>query len=103
MTNYWISIVIAVVILVAAVPYVSWVRNPAQRLFAAYLIFVTVFLASGLVLFGALTWVIWRLGLDAALNRPVPALLFLILVFAPAFALGTWQARKPPSRAGEPD
>lgn len=103
MANYWISIVIAVVILAAAVPYVSWVRNPAQKPFAAYLIFVTVFLASGLVLFGALTWVVWRLGLDAALNRPVPALVFLLLVFVPAFALGTWQARKPPSRSSEPD
>ena len=103
MNNYWISIVITVVILIAAVPWVAWVRNPAQRLFAAYLIFVTVFLASGLVLFGALSWLAWRVGLDAALSRPLPALVFLVLVFVPAFVLGTWQARKPPARASVPD
>ena len=103
MNNYWITFVVAVALLVVAVPYVSWVRNRAQRPLAAYLIFVTVFLASGLVLFGVLSWAIWRLGLDATLNRPVPALVFLLLVFVPAFALATWQARKPPSKASAPD
>ena len=103
MADYWISIVVAVVILVAAVPWVAQVRNPAQRPLAAYLIFVTVFLVSGFVLFGALSWALWRLGLDATLNRPVPALVFLLLVFVPAFALATWQARKPPSKASAPD
>ena len=103
MTNYWPSIVIAVLILVAAVPYVSWVRNPAQKAIAAYLIFVTVFLTSGLVLFGVLSWVLWRLGLDAALNRPLPALVFLILVFVPAIAIGTWLVRKPAAKSRQPD
>lgn len=103
MADYRLSIIIALVILVAAIPYVSWVRNPAQRPVAAYLIFVTVFLAAGFVLFGVLSWVLWRLGLDDALNQPIPAVVFLLLVFVPAFALGTRQIRKPPTKPHQPD
>jgi uncharacterized membrane protein len=103
MINYSTSIILAVIILIVAVPYVSWVRNRAQKPVAAYFIFVIAFVTSGLVLFGVLTWLVWRTGLDAALNRPVPAVIFLILVFVPAIAIGTALVRKPPSQAGEPD
>ena len=103
MGNYWPSIVIGLVILVAAIPYVARIRHPAQKPFAAYLIFLTVFLASGIVLFAVLTWLAGSLGVVDALNRLIPALLFLILVFVPAIALGTWQARKPPTKPHQPD
>jgi hypothetical protein len=103
MSNYWPSIVIGVVILAAAIPYVARIRHPAQKPFAAYLIFLTVFLASGLVLFAVLTWLAGSLGLVDALNRLVPALVFLTLVFVPAIALATWQARKPPTSPRQPD
>jgi hypothetical protein len=103
MSNYWLSIVIAVVILVAAIPYVSRIRHPAQKPLAAYLIFLTVFLISGIVSFVVLIWLAGNLGMTDALNRLGPALIFLVLVFVPAIALATWQARKPPVRSQEPD
>jgi len=103
MPNHWIfSILIAVVILTAAIPYAARIRHPEQRWLAAYLIFVTVFVASAAVLFSLLTWASGKLGLDAMLTAPGPALLFLVLVFLPAIALATWQARKPPWRQQEP-
>lgn len=42
------------------------------------------------------------LGLGELLERPVPALLFLVLVFVPALLLARWQTRKPPWREGPP-
>lgn len=97
------SILIAVMVLVAAIPYVARIRHPEQRAIAAYFIFVTVFVASAAVLFSMFTWLAGELGLLAELGRPGPALLFLVIVFLPAIILASWQARKPPLRRGPPD
>lgn len=43
----WITVALAVLLLAAVAPWVQHVRHPAQRPFAAYLVFVSVF---------ALTW-----------------------------------------------
>ena len=103
MSTYWIGILLAAALLVAAIPYVGKIRHPQQKPFAAYLIFITVFIAVAVVLFRLLTWYAGRLGLGDALGNPGPALLFIALVFLPAIALATWQARKPPWRRGPPD
>jgi hypothetical protein len=102
MADYSIGIAAGVVILVAAIPYVLHIRHPEQKPFAAYLIFVSVFVVTAAVLFRLLAQLASTYGLGATLNAPAPALLFLALVFLPAVALATWLARKPPWRPGPP-
>jgi hypothetical protein len=104
MPEYGIGMLAGIVLLVAAIPYVARIRHARQKPFAAYLIFLTVFAASAAVLAGLLAWLAGRLGLSGALGNTGPAILFLLLVFLPALALATWQARKPPWRPhGPPD
>lgn len=103
MSTYWIIVLAGGMLLAAAVPYVARIRHREQKPLAAYLIFVLVFAAAVVVLLGALAWLAIELGLSPALGEPGPALLFLALVFLPAFGLATWQARKPPRRQGPPD
>lgn len=100
MANYWIGIAVGVVILAAAFPYVIRIRHTEQKPVAAYLIFVSVFVVTAVVLFSLLAELAITLGLGATLDAPGPALLFLALIFLPAVALATWLARKPPWRQG---
>jgi hypothetical protein len=103
-TDWTHSILIGAVILAAAIPYAARIPHPQQKALAAYFIFVTVFVASAVVLFSTAAWFVSRLGLAGRLDEAGPALLFLAVVFAPAVALATWQARKPPWRQrGPPD
>jgi hypothetical protein len=102
--SYWTAVLTAIGILLLAVPYVMRVRHPEQKPLAAYFIFVTVFIMVAFVLYNLLVWLSNRLGVAASLEHTLPALLFLALVFLPAFALATWQARKPPMpQQGPPD
>jgi hypothetical protein len=104
MPEYGIGILAGIALLVAAIPYVARIRHAQQKPFAAYLIFLSVFAASSAVLAALLAWLAGRLGLAGALGNTGPAVLFLVLVFLPALALATWQARKPPWRQyGPPD
>jgi hypothetical protein len=104
MQNYWTSLLAGAAILAVAIPYVMRIRHPEQKPLAAYLIFVSVFVMAAVVLYNLLAWVALKLGLEAALGNTGPALLFLVLVFLPAIALASWQARKPPWRQrGPPD
>ena len=103
MADYGISIVIVLVILAAAFPYVMTIRNPKQKPLAAYLIFVSVFGATVFLLFNLFAKLASSLGLGNALDDPAPVLLFLALIFLPAMVLATWLARKPPWRQGPPD
>jgi len=103
MSNFWLSVLIGAGLLVAAIPYVMRIRHPRQKPLAAYLIFVFVLVTVAAVLFRLLVWLAGKLGLAGALGDPGPALLFIALVFIPAVAFATWQARKPPWRQGPPD
>jgi hypothetical protein len=102
MTHPANGIVAALILFVAAIPYVARIRHPEQKPFAAYLIFVSVFGVASAVLFGVFTAAASALGLSARLEQTVPALVFLLLVFMPALLLARWQARKPPWRQGTP-
>lgn len=102
MTYSAIGIIVGLIIFLAAVPYAARIRHPEQRPLAGYLIFVSVFAVVSIVLFGLLAAMADALGLTALLERPLSALAFLILVFAPALLLARWQARKPPWRQGPP-
>lgn len=103
MMDFTISIAISLVILAAVWPYVARIRHPEQKPLAAYLIFLTLFVTVTVVLFGMLTMFAGELGLARALENPVAAFVLLALVFLPALALATWQARKPPWRRGPPN
>jgi hypothetical protein len=67
------------------------------------LIFLFSFAAAAVMLFSLLAWLASRLGFEPALSNTGPAVLFLALVFVPAIALATWQARKPPWPKGPPE
>lgn len=102
MGNFWISLIIGMLILAAAIPYVARIRHPEQKPLAAYLIFVTVFILVAVLLFSLLGWLVTLYELGQTLSRPGPAMLFLIMVFLPAILLAGWLARKPPWRQGPP-
>jgi len=87
---------------ILAVPLVRRIRHPDQRPFAAYLIFVSLFTLVAGLLFALFSWLAVVLGLAPALERLLPAIVFLLLVFSPAFWVATWQAAKPRWRRPPP-
>jgi len=87
---------------ILAVPLVRRMRHPDQRPFAAYLIFVSLFTLVAGILFALLSWLVVALGLSQALERLLPAIVFLLLVFVPAFLVAKWQAKKPRWRRPPP-
>lgn len=102
MQDYGLSIVIGVLILLAAMPYIARIRHPEQKPLAAYLIFITVFIISATVLFNLFVWLLFKLDLGNTLSAPVPALLFLAVVLIPAIIIARWLARKPPWQPNGP-
>lgn len=102
MTRTAISVIGVLILLLAAIPYVARARHPEQRRLAAYLVFVSVFAVTSAAMFVLLATAANALGLGELLERSVPALVFLVLVFVPALLLARWQARKPPWRHGPP-
>ena len=102
MTDIWLSIVVGISLLLVAIPYVARIRHPQQKPLAAYLIFMFIFITVAVVLYSGLAMLAVALKVAHLLSQPLPALVFLLLVFLPAIALGTWQARKPPWRQGPP-
>ena len=102
MPQTWLSILIGFTLLVLAIPYVASIRHPQQKPLAAYLIFIFIFAVASVVLYSLLLLLSSILDLTAALKHPLPALVFLLLIFLPAIALARWQARKPPWRQVPP-
>jgi len=103
MMNLGVTTVIALLVLAIAYPYVMRIRHPDQRPFAAYLIFISVFALSAVVLFMLLGWLADALGLTPALGPTGLAIALLLLGILPALAIATWQARRPPMHRGTPD
>lgn len=101
--GYWIGFLLVAALLAAAIPFVKTVRHPQQKPLAAYLIFVSVFVAVAAVLFRLLLWLAGKAGQGDALGNPGTALLLIVLVLLPAVGLATRQARKPPWRQGPSD
>lgn len=99
----WLTVGIAVLVLIAAAPYVAWIRHPEQRPFAAYLVFVCVFALASVVLFVLLAWLVTHLDLGRSLGAWGLAAALLLFGVAPALALATWQARQPPMSRRPPD
>ncbi len=102
MSHFEISMIVGLVILILAIPFVATIRHPTQKPLAAYLIFLSVFLLSAMILFSLLAWLVSTLGMGPALADLGPAVLFLALVFVPAVLVASWQARQPPWRREPP-
>lgn len=103
MLSYWIGTLVGIALLAAAIPVAARVRHPGQKPFAAYLIFITIFVVVTMVLFNVLGWLAGLLGLGSALKEVGAILLLAILASLPAFALAIWQVRKPPMRRDPPN
>lgn len=101
--NLLTSAAVAVIVLAVAAPFVARIRHPDQKPFAAYLIFLTVFSVAALVLFLTLAWLADWLGVMETLGQTGLTILLLVLGVAPALALATWQARKPPMGRRPPE
>lgn len=95
---YATAVILWVLFLVGAVFYTRRARHPDTRPLAAYLIFITVFTVAAFVIFAGGLLLLDAAGEVELLSRPVVAVLFLMVVFVPAFLLGRWQLRKPPRR-----
>jgi hypothetical protein len=96
--DYWAVALTCAVFLLAAVPFVARIRHPDQKPFAAYLIFVTVLTASFAVTLGLLIWLAGLMGIEERLQATAPAVVLIVAALLPAFAIATWQARRPPMR-----
>lgn len=99
---YTTGVVVWLVLMIAAVPYVRRIRHPDQRPLAAWLIFVSVFGLALLVLSSLLGWLLGLLRMENLLADPFAVIFLVLLVCVPAFLLAHWQARKPPSRVMPP-
>ncbi|AGA32778.1 hypothetical protein TVNIR_1098 [Thioalkalivibrio nitratireducens DSM 14787] len=100
--TFFLALFVWIAFFILAIPLVRRIRHPDQRPLAAYLIFVSLFTLVAGILFALLSWLAVLLGLSQALERLSPAVVFLVLVFAPAFFVATWQARKPRWRRPPP-
>ncbi|HSN73242.1 MAG TPA: hypothetical protein VLT59_17130 [Steroidobacteraceae bacterium] len=99
------AIAIWLVFLVGAFFYTRAARHPSTPLLAAYLLFVSIFTLVAFVIFAAGLWLFEISGAGGVLSNPAGAILFLAIVFVPAFLLARWQLRKPPRQRmpGDPD
>jgi hypothetical protein len=102
MTTYCTAFAIWAVSLVLAFFYARRAKHPQTHLLAVYLIFVTIFTASSVVLFSILSFLLHAAGQAGMLNDPLVATLFLIAVFLPGVLFARWQLRKPPWRPQVP-
>jgi hypothetical protein len=96
MTDVAVGALIAVAILLLSLPYAVRARHPSTKPLAAYLIFTTVFVVVGFVLF--VTFVYIGTALDILVHEPnvLPGIVLAVLVAVPAFFVARWQIRKPP-------
>lgn len=91
-----LAIAVWLILLALAVPYVRRTRHPDVKPLAAFMMFIILFSLVGGLLFLTLSWLALETGQAAALRHPLGALVFLALVFVPAFLLARWVIRRPP-------
>jgi heme A synthase len=96
MASQSLGIILWVVLMLLAIPYVRRARHPRAQPLAAYMVFVILFSVGAIVMYTVLLMLLgWIDGFDY-LHHPLGAAAFLALVFIPAFLLGRWQLKKPP-------
>ncbi|MHB1188902.1 hypothetical protein [Thiobacillus sp.] len=96
MSTQSLGIILWLVLMLLAIPYVRHAKHPRAKPLAAYMVFVTLFSVGAAVMFSVLLMLLSGYGgLDTLHDFPGAAI-FLTLVFIPAFLLGRWQLKKPP-------
>lgn len=91
-----LALITWLVLLALAFPYVRRAKHPEVKPLAAFLLFAMLFSVVSGSLFFALSWLVLQLGWAPALADASWALLFLALVFVPAFLFARWMIKRPP-------
>jgi Zn-dependent protease with chaperone function len=90
------ALAIWLILLALAFPYVRRAKHPDTPTLAAFLLFVMLFSVVSTTLFFVLSGIAASTGWASALTKPFWALLFLALVFLPAFLFARWMIKRPP-------
>jgi hypothetical protein len=98
MSQLYVVVLVWLVLLLLAIPYVRAARHPDSKPLAAYMIFLTVFSVAAYVLFGVLIALIGALKGADFLATPLAAVLVFVLSAVPAFFLARWQIRRAPGK-----
>lgn len=98
MATQAVGFMLWITLMLLAIPYVRHAKHPLSNTVAAYMVFVILFSVGAVVMYSVLLLLLERFDALEHLHQPLGALLFLTLVFIPAFLLGRWQLKKPPRR-----
>jgi len=99
MATQAVGFMVWITLMLLAIPYVRYAKHPHSHVVAAYMVFVILFSVGAVVMYSILLSVLsWMDALDY-LHHPLGAVIFLALVFIPAFLLGRWQLKKPSRQA----
>lgn len=93
-----LGIILWLVLMVLALPYVRRAKHPRAQTLAAYMIFVTLLSMGAGIMYSIVILLLGTYDRLAYLHHPLGATAFLIVVFVPSFLLGRWQLKKPPRR-----
>lgn len=93
-----LGILVWLVFLLLAMPYVQRAKHPDAQSVAAYMVFIILFSAMAVVMYSLWLLVLGSLSAVSLLHHPLGAAIFLAMVFAPAFLLARWQLKKPPRK-----
>lgn len=91
-----IALIVWLVLLALAVPYVRRAKHPRAKTLAATMLFVLLFFLVSSALFFGFSRLLVALGRDDALDSAGWASVFLALVFVPAFLFARWMIKRPP-------
>lgn len=93
-----LAFAIWLILLALAFPYVRLAKHPRVKTLAAFMLFVMLFSVVSATLFFALSWAAAAAGWTSALTNVLWVLLFLALIFVPAFLAARWLKRPPLER-----
>lgn len=94
--HFVFALVIWILALIAAWPYVQQTKHPDMKPLVGYLVFVSLFSLVAGMLYSLSTFALSvTVGLQA-LQDPVNALTFLVIVFVPPFLIARWLIKRPP-------
>src|SRR5574340_831863 len=91
-----LALAVWLVLLAFAFPYVRRAKHPKVKPLAAFLLFAMLFSVVSGTLYFALLWLVLKAGWASVLANAFGALMFLALVFAPAFLFARWMIKRPP-------
>lgn len=91
-----LALIVWLLLLVSAVPYVRRVKHPEMQTLAAAMLFVTLVSVISGSLFFLLGWAASVAGWAHALGDPAFAVVFVVAVFLPGLLVARWAIGRPP-------